>query len=434
MNKNSWSQIEGDDVVIVGAGIGGLAAALSLHQLGINVRVFESVAELKPLGVGINLLPHAVRELEALDLLEDVTDSGITPTDLIYCTKRGERIWSEPRGVAAGYRWPQVSIHRGVLQSVLLTAVRKRIGADRVLTGHHFVSMAFDADVPERGVTCRFARAGQEPLDVKAKLLIGADGIHSVVRRYFYPNEGAPKWNGALLWRGLAESKAILDGRTMVWAGHPKQKFVCYPIRDLTSDGRTQLINFIAELRFDQHLTIDREDWNRPGKLEDVLPSFENWNFAWLDCPGLLRASTGTYVFPMVDRDPLPRWTFGPVTLLGDAAHPMYPIGSNGASQAILDSRVLAGCLRSYESPFDALRRYDTVRREATARIVLANRQLGPEEPMAVVEDRAPNGFNRLSDVITDTELAHISDRYKQLAGFAVTELNERPSLAEMSW
>jgi 2-polyprenyl-6-methoxyphenol hydroxylase-like FAD-dependent oxidoreductase len=264
-------------------------------------------------------------------------------------------------------------------------------------------------------------------------MLIACDGIHSVARRHFYPDEGMPKWNGSLLWRGLAEGDRVFDGRTMIWAGHPRQKFVLYPLLDLP-DGRQQL-NFIAELRTDNTELLEREDWNQAGDLSDFLPEFEEWKFPWLDVPALIASAPGTFLFPMVDRDPVERWSFGRVTLLGDAAHPMYPIGSNGASQAILDARTLAGCLRSYPNDVEqALARYDEVRRPATSAIVLANRGLGPELPMQLVEERAPNGFASLSDVITPEEILDVTDGYRKMAGFSLQQLQDRPSLADMPY
>jgi 2-polyprenyl-6-methoxyphenol hydroxylase-like FAD-dependent oxidoreductase len=234
------------------------------------------------------------------------------------------------------------------------------------------------------------------------------------------------------MWRGVAEFDRVLDGYTMIMAGHPRTKFVCYPISHEAARPGAQLINFVAERRFDTTTLEEREDWNRPGRLEDFLPAFEHFRFDWLDVPALVRAAPAVWVYPMVDRDPLPRWTHGPVTLLGDAAHPMYPIGSNGASQAILDARVLTGCLRHYRAdPERGLERYDQLRRPATSEIVLANRKQGPEAAMQLVEERAPNGFARLEDVVSSAELQAIADQYKHLAGFAVTELNARSSLAE---
>jgi 2-polyprenyl-6-methoxyphenol hydroxylase-like FAD-dependent oxidoreductase len=420
-----------DDIIIAGGGIGGLTAALSLHRAGFPVRVFESVDRIQALGVGINLLPHAVRELDALGLATELAANGLTPTSLAYFTKRGEPIWDEPRGVAAGYRWPQISIHRGALHTILHAAALADIGPDRIHTGCHLDRFTETAAGVEASFIDR--RSGAISATAEGSMMIACDGIHSVARRHFYPDEGMPKWNGALLWRGLAEGEPVFDGRTMVWAGHPLQKFVMYPLADL-ADGRQQL-NFIAELRTDDTELLEREDWNQPGDLADFLPQFGGWKFPWLDVPALIASAPATFLFPMVDRDPVERWSFGKTTLLGDAAHPMYPIGSNGASQAILDARTLTGCLLSYPDDVEqALLRYDEVRRPATSAIVLANRGLGPELPMQLVEERAPDGFERLSDVITPDEILAVTDGYRKMAGFSLQQLHDRPSLAEMRY
>jgi 5-methylphenazine-1-carboxylate 1-monooxygenase len=419
-----------DEILIIGGGIGGLTAALSLHEVGFEVRVFESVAELRMLGVGVNLLPHAVREMQELGLRPALEASGARCHELAYYTKRGQRIWGEPRGLAAGYAWPQLSIHRGALHRVLLDAARERLGPDRIHLGHHLQRF----ETVSGGVVAYFCdrATGAELPATRGTALIAADGIHSTARRAFYPDEGPPRWNGAVMWRGIAEAAPVLDGRTMIMAGHTRQKFVCYPIGQPTTRADRQSINFVAELRFDMTDLPDREDWSRLGDLSDFLPMFEGWRFDWLDVPALVRAAAQIWVYPMIDRDPLPRWSHGPVTLLGDAAHPMYPIGSNGASQAILDARVLAGCLRHYATDLPrGLQRYDEIRRPPTAAIVLANRQQGPEAAMQLVEDRAPGGFTCLEDVVSAEELRAIADRYKQLAGFAIAELNSRPSLIQ---
>lgn len=418
-------------VLVVGGGIGGLATALSLHQYGIEAEVYESVDEIRALGVGINLLPHAVRELDALGLLDALEAASVSSQTLAYFTKHGQPIWDEPRGTAAGYAWPQLSIHRGTLQRVMLDAARARLGPDRIHTGHHFVGV----DETGAGVVARFcSRSDAFPdREVAGALLVAADGIHSVMRSARYPEEGAPKWNGAMMWRGLTQAPRILDGRTMVWAGHPDQKFIAYPIEDL-SDGR-QAVNFIAELRLPDLELAGREDWNQPGVLSDFIEPFESWVFDWLDVPSLIRSAPGTFRFPMVDRDPVDRWSFGRTTLLGDAAHPMYPIGSNGASQAILDARVLTACLRDHGTdPTEALARYEAERRPATGAIVLANRGLGPELPMRLVEERAPDGYQRIDDVITPAEILESTDGYRRTAGFALAALADGISLADKSY
>ena len=414
-------------VIIAGAGIGGLALALSLHQAGIPAVVFESVAALQPLGVGITLLPHAVRELTELGLHDGLAATAIATEELAYHSKRGQPIWREPRGLAAGYRWPQFSIHRGVLQMILLEAARARLGADAIRLGRHLAAWEQDGD----GVTAHFTdrRTGAAVETARGSLLVGADGIHSALRARLYPDEGPPLWNGAILWRGVTEAAPFLTGRSMIMAGHEFQKFVAYPIsRPALEQGRA-VINWIAERKFRPDHAWRREDWNRAGRLEEFLPQFESWRFDWLDVPGLIRGAREVYEYPMVDRDPLPRWSHGRLTLLGDAAHPMYPIGSNGASQAVLDGRVLARAVREDGATPAALAAYEAERNPATARIVQANRGNGPEQVMQLVEQRAPEGFTAIGDVLSAEELEGAAAAYKRLAGFDRDALHARPPI-----
>ena len=411
-------------VLIIGAGIAGLTTALSLHQIGVDCRVFESVDSIEPLGVGINTLPHAVRELTELGLADKLAATAIPTAELAYYSKHGQLIWSEPRGLGAGYNWPQFSIHRGELQMILLDAARERLGADRIVTGHHLTGW----QTTPRGVRAAFVdrRNGRSIGEVEGELLIGADGIHSAVRGRLYPDEGPPLWNGAILWRGVTIGNRFLTGRSMIMAGHEFQKFVCYPISRAAMERGEAVINWIAERKFKPDHQWRREDWNRRGNTQDFLPQFETWRFDWLDVPALIRAAGGCYEYPMVDRDPLDRWTFGPVTLLGDAAHPMYPIGSNGASQAIIDARVLAREIHAHGVTQEALLAYETERRPATAGIVLANRKNGPEQVMQAVEERAPHGFTRIEDVLSAQELQEAAAGYKRIAGFDKDALNHR--------
>jgi 2-polyprenyl-6-methoxyphenol hydroxylase-like FAD-dependent oxidoreductase len=414
-------------VLIAGGGIGGLTLALSLHQIGVPCRVFESVSELRPLGVGINVLPHAVRELIELGLLDKLDSIGVRTKELAFFSKYGKPIWSEPRGLEAGYTWPQFSVHRGQLQQILLDTAIERLGAGNVLTSHHLIDWSETPD----GVRANFIdrATGQSAGGYDGTLLIAADGIHSAIREKLYPDEGPPLWNGRILWRGITEADAFLSGRTMIMAGHEILKFVCYPIsREPDARGKHR-INWVAERHMPPTYQWRREDYNRTAKLDEFLPWFDTWNFDWLDVPGLIRDCPHAYEYPLVDRDPLDRWTFGRVTLLGDAAHPMYPIGSNGASQAILDARVLTREILAQGEIPAALEAYEAERRPATTELVKLNRRNGPEQVMQLVEERAPDGFNVVTDVLSQQELEDIAANYKRVAGFQVEALNAKPPI-----
>ncbi|WP_116137302.1 flavin-dependent oxidoreductase [Trinickia diaoshuihuensis] len=407
-------------IMIAGAGIGGLTLALALHRRGLDVTVFEAVEQPKALGVGINLLPHAVKELTELGLQAQLAETGIETSSLHYFNKFGQGIWHEPRGREAGYPWPQFSIHRGELLMILLSAARRELGAERIITGRELIDVSRNDQPVEARFRCRAeGRVVTETADV----LVGADGIHSALRRYLFPHEGMARFSGRMLWRAVTLAQPFLDGRTMFMAGHQDLKFVAYPISEpLRREGKS-LINWIAESRVESG-TPARNDWNRQVSADVFERAFADWRWDWIDIPAIIRGAQAVYEYPLVDRDPLPHWSVGRVTLLGDAAHPMYPIGSNGASQAILDARCLVDSL--CEMPGDpqaALARYDAERRPKTAAVVLANRQNGPEQMMQLAEERAPDGFRSISDVISLEELTAIAARYKQLAGFDRTRL-----------
>lgn len=403
-------------VVIAGGGIGGLAAALVLHEVGIEVTVFEAVRTPTPLGVGINILPHAIAELDKLGILDDLLPLGVPTAELCYANRHGQFVWREPRGSAAGYPEPQLSVHRGRLQLALLDIARRRLGDSAIRTGCKVV----DFDQPSPGALevnvldrhCEVVR--REHADV----LVGADGIHSMVRTLLYPDEGPPRWSGEILWRATTLQPSFLSGRSMVMIGSRKRKVVAYPISSVDSDGNV-LINWIAVLDRSSQPPTSREDWNRLGHLDDFIGHFAGWSFDWLDVVQLMRGAEATYEFPMVDRDPLPRWSFGRVTLLGDAAHPMYPIGSNGASQAILDARELATALCEEPDPENALRRYEEVRAPATARVIAANRGHGAARILDLAEERAPDGFESVDDVFAPGEIEAIAAQYRNIAGFS---------------
>ncbi|WP_131742275.1 flavin-dependent oxidoreductase [Actinomadura roseirufa] len=416
-------------VLIVGAGIGGLTTALSLHEAGVETLLIDSAVRLRPLGVGINLLPHAVRELTELGLGGELAEIGIPTAEMVHFDRHGGRIWGEPRGRALGYNWPQYSIHRGELQMTLLEAVVARLGADAVRTGTVFEG--FEQDGAEVRALLR-DRASGTTETVRADVLVGADGLHSAVRRQLNPGEPAPLWNGIRMWRGVAEAEPFLTGRTMAVAGsNVTSKIVVYPISMRAEQRGRALLNWVAEVKLDgDHLERDA-DWNRGGRLADVLPHFEDWTFDWLDVPALIKASSEILEYPMVDRDPLERWTSGRVTLLGDAAHPMYPIGSNGGSQAVLDARVLAHELAVARDPHSGLLAYERARREKVNAIVLACRDMPADRVLHTVSERAPKGFSTIEDVLRPEELSTITGAYRQTSFSDVEALNSRPSYSK---
>ncbi|MCW5732617.1 MAG: flavin-dependent oxidoreductase [Enhydrobacter sp.] len=408
------------DVLIVGGGIGGLALALSCHQAGISCRVFEAAAEVLPLGVGINLLPHAMRELSELGLAEALATRGIETRELAFYSRDGQFIFKEPRGRYAGYDWPQLSVHRADLHRVMLEAVRERLGADAVRLGHRCIRV----DQNPSRVTLHFDNGHFQ----HGNVAIGCDGIHSAVRLQLFPDQGPPQYSGVNMWRGVARWPAFLGGATMISTGWMTVgKTVIYPIRPGTpeTDGK-QLINWVAEIEQPEAV---RQDWTGRGRLADMMPAFAGLTFDFLDITAMIESTEEILEYPMVDRDPLERWSFGRLTLLGDAAHPMYPRGSNGAGQAIVDARFLTGRIREHGATPEALLAYEAVRNPATARVVLTNRTDPPDSILREVWQRSGGKrFERIEDVISAEELQAISDRYKKIAGFDRETLRARPS------
>jgi 5-methylphenazine-1-carboxylate 1-monooxygenase len=419
-------------IIIAGGGIGGLVAALSLHKAGFDVKVFESVKEIKPLGVGINLLPHSVRVLTNLGLQDKIAKNAVETKDLVYSNKHGQIFWDEPRGRFAGYKWQQFSVHRGDFQMLLWTEAKRILGDNAIHTNCHLKNFTEKND--KILATFIDRETGKIVHKEEGDLLIGADGINSVVRKQLYPKEGGVKYSGNVLYRGTTIMNPYLTGSSMVMIGHLKQKMVAYPIENQLDSNGNQLINWVANLKEGADYQLKIRDWNRQADKQRLLDLYKNWNFDWLNVPEMIENTSrstsgfseesGIFEFPMSDRDPLPRWTFGRVTLLGDAAHPMYPIGSNGASQAILDADALTQALIEEPNMFAALVRYDKERVPATGKVVLQNRQKGPDFIMDLMEERFPNGFS--DGEIPQGELAKIMEHYKQVAGFDIKTLNEK--------
>ncbi len=411
------------DALIVGGGIGGLTLALCLHRNGIPCVVLEAAPELRALGVGVNVLPHASAELARLGLEEELSRVAVLADEASFFNRFGQLVHSEPLGRAAGYAHPQFSIHRADLHETLLRAARERLGEDRILLGRRLLAAEQDAE----GVTLRFAPDGPGAAaspPVRGAVAVGCDGIHSALRRQLHPGEGEPKYTGYNMWRGVSPWPAILTGATLARVGWLSTgKMVLYPIRNaIDAEGR-QLLNWVFEIESETHRS--RRDWNLPGRVEDVLPRVAEWRFPWLDVPAMLRASRQVLEYPMVDQDPLPRWTFGRLTLLGDAAHPMVPRGSNGAGQSILDARCLADALaRTPDDPAAALAAYEAERLPATTKVVLTNRSNPPDAILRVVHERTGDKpFARIEDVMSREEMLAITGGYKRVAGYDLESL-----------
>ncbi len=407
------------NVNIIGGGIGGLTTALALQEAGFSVKVFESVKEMRPLGVGINILPHCVRVLTNLGLQEKIAQSAIETSDLVYFNKFGQQFWTEPRGRFAGYKWPQFSVHRGVLQMILLNAVKDRIGEKCLFPNHHLSHF----EQSEDHVTAHFIdkESGQKLFESTSDILIGADGINSVVRKQLNPEEGPPIYSENVLYRGTSKMKGFLNSTSMVMIGHLGQKMVAYPIANQPDEDGNYLINWVANVQ-EGKSKLTARDWNREADKQRLVDIYKNWNFDWLNIPEMIGNTEKVYEFPMSDRNPLDKWTAGRVTLLGDAAHPMYPIGSNGASQAILDADTLCEALKNEKTAELALSVYEAERLPATSSVVLQNRAKGPDQIMDMMEEWFPEGF--WEKQIPHEALRKVMDNYKKVAGFDINSLN----------
>ena len=412
-------------VLIAGGGIAGLTMGLTLHQIGVPFHIFESVRTPKPLGVGINLQPPAVRELYALGL-EDVLESiGVQTTDYGFYTRTGVEIWTEPRGRHAGYNWPQYSVHRGQLQMELLRTLIDRCGDGCISFGSKVESYTNN----EMHVVAR-VRNLESKVEVSGDMLVGADGIHSAVRAQMYPREGAPLWGGAIMWRGTSLAKPFLSGRSMILAGNDHIRFVSYPISDIDAETGKAAINWIAERTVDPNTHFEREDWNRQVTSDRFASDFADWDFGWINIPELISEADTIYEYPMVDREPVDSWTDGRATLIGDAAHATYPVGSSGASQAILDARILGAEIRKLGAVPEAAQKYEQQVRPKANSVTLANRgNGGPDAIMQMAEDRCGGEFSSLNDVLPMRERAEHAEAFKRLAGISVEATNGQASI-----
>ena len=406
-------------VAIIGGGICGLSLALNLHKRGIDARVYERAPEIKPLGVGITLLPHAMREFSALGLGEALLAAGIENRDSCFYNRFGQLIYREDRGKFAGYQYPEVGIHRGKLHVILYEAVKTTLGDGAVVTDCEAVRVEQD----DAGATVHFKSGGGAARDaVRADVVIDCEGVNSAIRRQFYPDDKIV-FSGINTWRGVTRRKPINGGRTYMRVGSINTgKMVIYPIVDNIDGDGNQLINWMAEIKRD---TDVQNDWNKPGDLADFFPIYEDWRFDWLDVAQMIRDADQILEYPMVDKDPIAKWTFGRVTLAGDAAHPMYPRGSNGAAQAAIDARTLADCLQKNADPRDALQAYEDARASVAAKVVEANRSTPPDFINIKVEELVGDRpFDNLDTYISQDELRALSENYKRIAGFALSDVS----------
>src|SRR5579871_2795869 len=396
-------------VAIIGGGVAGLALALNLKKRGIACHVYEAAPEIKELGVGITLLPHATRELSELGVLDELKTLAIENVESCFFNRFGQLLYKEPRGKYAGYSFPELGIHRGRLHMVLYKAARAALGDAYVTTNRQCVGIEQDDAVVT--VRLRETSSGTLAALVKAKVAIGCDGVNSAVRRQFYPDEQMA-FTGINTWRGVTRRKPILTGRSYMRIGSIcTGKIVVYPIVDNIDSEGNQLINWMAEIQTGK---LEQNDWNKPGQLADFLPIYENWKFDWLDVGALIRQSDTLLEYPMVDKDPIARWTFGRITFAGDAAHPMYPRGSNGAAQGLIDARTLADLLARHADPTAALKEYEEKRLNTTAKVVRTNREHPPDFINIRVEELVGDRpYDRLDDFITQDELRALSDQYK---------------------
>ena len=411
-------------VIIAGGGIGGLTLALTLHQIGVSCVVIEASPVMKPLGVGINIQPNAVRELFDLGLTEAALDRvGVQTREWALVGLNGRDVYAEPRGREAGYHWPQYSCHRGALHMLLYDTVVARLGADAVCLGARVSGFAADG----QGVTVTVRDSANHARSLRGRLLIGADGIHSAVRAQMYPDQPAIHWGGMLMWRGTVRARPLRGGASFVGLGTHRHRVVLYPISDVDDDGFAQ-INWIAEVTRDARAGWTGDGWFRPVELSEFAHHFDDFRYDWLDMPALLQNAECAFENPMIDRDPVPSWVLGPVALMGDAAHAMFPTGSNGASQAIVDARVIgAGMVQHGVTP-EALHAYDAALRGPVSEVVLRNRGAGPFGLLTMLHERCGGVFEDIDAVIPAAERAAFMADYKRAAGFGMERLNAAPA------
>lgn len=411
-------------IIIAGGGIGGLTLALTLKQIGVPCIVYEQAGSMKPLGVGINIQPNAVREL--IDLGIDTTELdniGVAVKEWALVGLNGKEVYSEMRGIDAGYRWPQYAVHRGKFLMLLYKKVIEQLGADTVQLSSKVISYAHNANGT---VDVTVARRNGDLTTTTGSLLVGTDGIHSTVREQMHPDQGPIHWGGALMWRGTVRAKPLRTSSSFIGLGTHEHRMVIYPISKTDNHGYAE-INWIAELTMDNSAGWNSDSWFQSVAIEDFAHHFDQFKYDWLNVPDMLKQADAAYENPMIDRDPIPTWVDGPVALMGDAAHPMYPTGSNGASQAIVDARIIGAKILEHGVNAEALAAYNNDLCEPISALVLRNRGAGPFGLLNLLHERCESQFDNIDDVIPATEREEFMSVYKKAAGFAIESLNSAP-------
>lgn len=400
------------DIAIIGAGPAGLAAALRLHQRGLKPRIYETVSELKPLGVGIDVKVYGTKELEDLGILEEFRSMSVDAKDSIFYNKYGQEIYAELCGVHMGYLHEQRFVHRGYLQMLLYRKVIERLGEDAVVLGARTLKYTNNED---NTVTLDLRYADGTESQVTADLVIAADGINSVVRRQMHPTASEPVYSGITMWRGTTLMEPFGTGNTILHIGAPQSSsMIVYPIVDNFEGTGKTLVNWVVEARRDETI----EDWNQRGTVEEVIHYYDQTEIPLLDVQEMLRNAREVYLFPLIRHDPLETWIDGRVLLIGDAAHAMYPRGGNGACQAIVDGGALAEKLATIDDVDEALQAFQDQRLNAVNGIVMAHRGEGYEVIRRMVEDRTGGErFENVEEVLPLAEADEIFSKYHSLVG-----------------
>jgi len=393
---------------IIGGGISGLSLALQLNHYGFAVEIFESAKELSPLGLGLNLQPKAVKILANCNLFDELITNGVAISSVEFQCKDGLSIFSQKRGIADGYDFPQIAIHRAKLQQMLLKQFTLQ-PKNKIYLGQQLINF----QEYHSNVVCTLVdRTTNNVLDKTVDILIGADGIHSTIRAKIHNDKANYQFAGIMMWRGISKIKPFQQHSSVVVRGNRNVQLITYPISPLDKNGECY-INWVVEIFDEETNTLDDNCWNKQGHVAEFIHYFNDWQNKFLDIEPLFDKAINIFKFPMVDRNPLNYWNTNRVTLIGDAAHPMYPRGANGASQGIIDAEYLATVIHSASNISDALQQYQANRLPITSKIVLDNRNANQLEILSLVAARCQKTCQNIHTCIDSEYIRQILTDYK---------------------